>query len=286
MSRFRCLVPIACVFTLTLAPPVRAQSLWPATGRLAMVPPLSVKQPTAAPLVAMPAMAQPLTPGQLCRRAIRAAEQAAAIPNQLMAAIARIESGRREADGTVNPWPWSINAEGVDQVFDTKAEAVAAVRALQQKGMRSVDVGCMQVNLLYHKDAFTSLEDAFDPAINAAYAARFLVQLHEQTGTWPTATAWYHSATPELGADYQRKVMAVLPDEQRRAPAAAVSAGGIAPASSARGGVAPTATHTFTPHNIPQAVGTIGRSLAAYRAAPIPLAARPFVRTQPGVAPG
>lgn len=155
-------------------------------------------------------------PGLQCRQAIRAAEAAGGLPTQLMAAIGRIESGRPDSHGVVHPWPWSINAEGVDHVYDSKAAAIAGVRALQAQGVRSIDVGCMQVNLMFHPDAFPSLEAAFDPLANATYAARFLNTLYAQTGTWTRATAWYHSATPELGDDYQRKVAAVLPDEMRK----------------------------------------------------------------------
>ena len=232
------------------------------------------------------------TPGQQCRQAIRAAERAGGIPDQLMAAIGRVESGRREADGTVNPWPWSINAEGQDHIYETKTQAVAAVRALQAHGMRSIDVGCMQVNLMYHPDAFATLEQAFDPATNAAYAARFLTQLRQQTGTWPIATAWYHSATPELGADYQRKVMAVWPEEKKHredvvrtdlaSAWGATHAAAIPPTSGSIGGGFVLARRGDMGRIIPQATGTIGRGLAAYRAMPvarpIPLATTPATR--------
>jgi Transglycosylase SLT domain len=162
-----------------------------------------------------------LAPGMQCRTAIREAEQAAGVPTQLMAAIGRVESGRPDENGVIQPWPWTINAEGVGHIFETKAEAIAAVQMLQTKGLRSVDVGCMQVNLMHHPTAFATLDQAFDPAINAGYAASFLIQLHAMTGDWSRATAFYHSATPELGTDYARKVAAVLPDEQRRGPEAA-----------------------------------------------------------------
>ena len=106
-----------------------------------------------------------------------------------------------------------MNAEGQGFFYDTKAEAVAAVRGMQARGVRSIDVGCMQVNLMHHPDAFASLDVAFDPQANAAYAARFLKELYAQTGDWTKAAALYHSATPDLGADYQRKVLAVWPEE-------------------------------------------------------------------------
>jgi hypothetical protein len=55
--------------------------------------------------------------------------------------------------------------------------------------------------------------------MNADYGARFLEQLFERAGSWPKAVELYHSATPELGLDYQRKVYAALPEEQRLASA-------------------------------------------------------------------
>ncbi|MCB4820821.1 transglycosylase SLT domain-containing protein [Roseicella sp. GB24] len=114
-----------------------------------------------------------------CRTAVERAEQDAALPPGLLLAIARTESGRRDpATGRIEPWPWALNAAGMGMLAATRAEAVAAVTALQARGLRSIDVGCLQVNLLHHPDAFASLEDAFDPLANARYAARFLRQLH------------------------------------------------------------------------------------------------------------
>ncbi len=221
-----------------------------------------------------------LNPGLQCRAAIRAAERVAGIPEQLMAAIGRIESGRQGPDGAVNPWPWSINAEGTDYVYETKEAVIAAVRALQAKGVRSIDVGCMQVNLMHHPQAFATLDQAFDPVENARYAARFLVELKAQTGDWNKATAYYHSASPELGEPYQRKVMAVWPEEKRRGQEAG---GGLAALPSAalplgqRGGGFMLSNHAASARVLPMA-GANGRGLDAYRAAPIPLAARALVQ--------
>jgi hypothetical protein len=113
----------------------------------------------------------PQPAGAQCRPAIDAAERGTAIPPHLLAAIGRVESGRRDPQsGGWNPWPWTVNAEGEGFFFDTKEQAIAAVRTMQARGTRSIDVGCMQVNLMHHPDAFGSLEQAFDPASNAAYA--------------------------------------------------------------------------------------------------------------------
>ncbi len=174
-----------------------------------------------------------LSPGEQCRAAILAAERGHGIPPQLLASIGRVESGRRDpASGAWGAWPWTINAEGQGAYFNTRMEAIQAVEALRARGVRSIDVGCMQVNLMHHPNAFTTLDMAFEPAINADYAARFLVQLHDQTGDWNTATADYHSSNPGEGMPYAAKVASVWPEEQHKAglaPAEALQTGNGAP---------------------------------------------------------
>jgi hypothetical protein len=225
---------------------------------------------------AEPTMMAGQLPGPMCRPAIAAAERAGAIPPQLMAAIGRVESGRLDpASGTMQPWPWTINAEGQGSYFDTKAQAIAAVRALQVRGVRSIDVGCMQVNLMHHPTAFASLEEAFDPTANTTYAARLLNELHAQGGDWPRAAALYHSATPDLAAAYQRSVMAVWPDERRLAGGNPLLGQGGA---GRFGGTPPAAGGTLRfgiPATLPHGPAQSGRNLAAYRAAPILFANRP-----------
>jgi len=66
----------------------------------------------------------------------------------------------------------------------------------------------MQINLKHHPDAFSSLEDAFDPATNVAYGADFLKSLHDQANGWLAAARRYHSATPEKGQAYGEIVLA------------------------------------------------------------------------------
>ncbi len=161
-------------------------------------------------------LATSVAQGLLCRAAVGVAERANSLPAHLLAAISRVESGRRDpATGVVHPWPWSVNADGRGLFYDSKAEAVAAVRALQANGVRSIDVGCGQINLMHHPDAFPSLEVAFDPHANAAYAAKFLKELFARTGDWNQAAGMYHSATPGLGDEYREKVVAAWPEERR-----------------------------------------------------------------------
>ena len=228
---------------------------------------------TAEPLIGSPA------PGALCRAAIAATERSSTVPPQLLAAIGMVESGRRDpANGLRAPWPWTINAEGQGTYFDTKAQAIAAVRALQAHGVQSIDVGCMQVNLMHHPTAFASLDQAFDPSANAAYAARFLTELHAQTNDWPRAAGLYHSATPELGAAYQAQVASAWMEERRLAGAGPLgigaglpSSGGISQMVPQMGGVP---YHGGMAATLPHGAVPVGRALSAYRSAPIQFAAR------------
>jgi hypothetical protein len=153
--------------------------------------------------------AEAADPALLCETAITSAEYVGRLPPRLLGAIGLTETGRVDAgSGRVRPWPWTINAEGEGQFFQTKQQAVAAVRGLQARGVRSIDVGCLQVNLMYHPAAFATLEDAFDPRVNAAYAARFLNALYVEGRDWAHAIAAYHSETPALGDAYRVLVMA------------------------------------------------------------------------------
>ena len=150
-----------------------------------------------------------LPPGAACTAAGHAAEQRDALPVNLLISIGMVESGHPDPmTGRFAPWPWTVNADGNGQYFPTKEAAEAFVRFAEASGARDVDVGCFQISLQSHPDAFASLDEAFDPASNANYAARFLTQLKSQTGSWTTAIADYHSALPDLGLPYQRQVLA------------------------------------------------------------------------------
>lgn len=125
------------------------------------------------------------------------------IPTHLLAAIATTESGRwHDGLGMSVPWPWTVNVEGKGYYYSSKAEAIANVQQFMAQGYKSIDVGCMQVNLKHHPKAFTDLNQAFDPAANVNYAARFLRDNYATLGDWIKATAAYHSRTPVHGQRY------------------------------------------------------------------------------------
>ena len=173
--------------------------------------PAMPRLPLAASLLfaaLLPFRAMATDPGTACVDAAVAAEHNWTLPPNLIHAIGQVESGRFDTTtGQVTPWPWTVNGNGSGSYFASRAEAIAFVRTLQSRGVRLIDVGCFQVDLFYHPAAFASLEQAFDPTANADYAARFLTDLHQRTGSWQAAIADYHSALPLEGETYRRKVM-------------------------------------------------------------------------------
>jgi hypothetical protein len=160
----------------------------------------------------------------VCRDTIAHAERIKGIPTHLMQSVAIAESGRYDATHkAVLAWPWTINAEGEGKYFPSKAAAIADVRRLQAQGVKSIDVGCMQINLVHHAKAFASLEQAFDPGHNVAYGAEFLRERYEATKSWNTAVAHYHSQTPERGGPYRDRVLAIWQKQQQGGASAVAS---------------------------------------------------------------
>lgn len=146
-----------------------------------------------------------------CTAGIQAAEARHDIAPGLLAAIAKAESGRPIPPlPGVQPWPWAVNADGAAMYFQSKPAAVAWTRLALARGVRQIDVGCMQINLQSHPAAFSDLDQAFDPAANTGYGARFLRRLRDDAGgNWYEAVGYYHSRTPVLASDYRARVAAI-----------------------------------------------------------------------------
>lgn len=144
---------------------------------------------------------------KMCTQYFPIKEREQQIPVHLLAAISTIETGRyHKGLDMALPWPWTINVEGQGHYYNSKAEAIAHTQAYLNQGIRSIDVGCMQVNLKHHPNAFANLNEAFDPAKNVDYAARFLQTNYQELGSWVKAAASYHSRTPSRSNPYLERV--------------------------------------------------------------------------------
>lgn len=148
-------------------------------------------------------------PAQACHDALDAAEPAHNVPRNLLTAIAFEESGRwHAATGRTMAWPWTVTSGAESWYFETRAAAIAHVRALRAEGTTNIDVGCLQVNLHWHGDAFADLAEAFDPRANTRYAVDFLTDLKRRHNSWMQAVAHYHAGSEVTGTSYRRDVRA------------------------------------------------------------------------------
>ncbi len=171
--------------------------------------PVPVPAPVPAPAPAPVQPAAQAVPPSACEQAGQVAEQTNGLPPGLLLAIGRAESGRWDAAAQrFIPWPWSADIDGTPLWYDSVAAAVGDIQTRNADGRHSIDVGCFQINLGWHPDAFATLQQAFDPVANANYAAAFLRGLNARLGSWPAAIAAYHSANPQLGNPYKDRVMA------------------------------------------------------------------------------
>jgi soluble lytic murein transglycosylase-like protein len=174
----------------------------------------SVLPPAVAPAARRSWMARQ---SALCLGAIAEAGARNRVPPGLLEAVARVETGRPlPVTGDRQPWPWSVNSDGESLFFDTRASAAAEAARRLAHGARYVDIGCTQVDLRMHPDAFPTLADAFNPATNADYAARLLAALHAASHSWELAAGRYHSATPGLLEPYQASVSRMRRTQKNR----------------------------------------------------------------------
>lgn len=128
------------------------------------------------------------------------------VPEGLLIAIARTESGITRQGQTVRAWPWTANIAGKSRYYDTRQEMLADLDRVRAADMSNFDVGCMQLNYRWHGDRFDGLERMLDPETNVTYAARYLRRLFDETGSWEGATRYYHSRDPDRGAAYLARV--------------------------------------------------------------------------------
>jgi hypothetical protein len=139
--------------------------------------------------------------GDPCLSAIPAAAARHGVPEDVLATVARIESGD-PGSHAVPARAWAVGHRGQPLYAQTLAAAAAHADRILGTGDSNVDLGCFQINVRWHGRAFASARHMLDPAANADYAARLLAAHHDRLGSWDAAVGAYHSATPEVAAAY------------------------------------------------------------------------------------
>ncbi|MFD1882782.1 hypothetical protein [Paracoccus pacificus] len=142
-----------------------------------------------------------LQPAEVCEWAAVKVAAETGVPVDILATLTLTETGRRR-EGKVRPWAWSVNAEGKGTWFDDPQSALAFASDRVAQGRPNVDIGCFQINYRWHGKNFASIAEMFDPLANTRYAARFVQQLHAESGDWRMAAAAFHSKTPGFADKY------------------------------------------------------------------------------------
>ena len=133
-----------------------------------------------------------------CKTAIALAEQNHGLPQGLLMAIARTESGKwSKVTGRAEPHAWAINNAGNNYYPKTWQESYAIINKLRKRGETNIDIGCMQINWRWHVQEFDNIKHMMDAYASADYAARFLARLKQRHKTWKKAIACYHNCKEE-----------------------------------------------------------------------------------------
>lgn len=189
MSRARPFLAMAATLTLVFAAPGGRAAGWSGFYTASAKAPEPTVEEAAD-------SARGATDENICVREILHAQARYGIPDNLLLAIGLQEAGTKR-NGQLTIWPWAVNAEGEGRIFPNRKAALTWVELLRAAGVESIDLGCMQINMRWHPEAFAAPVDGFDAAQNVDYAARFLRNLYAKTGDWMLAAGSYHSFSPD-----------------------------------------------------------------------------------------
>jgi len=153
-------------------------------------------------LAMVPAHSQHLPPP-----AYQLAAKEAGIPAVVLYAVALQESGTR-VNGTLRPWPWTLNVAGQGRFFSTKEAACQNLTyALKTTSAKRVDVGLGQINVGYHGHRVDTPCELLDPYLNLQIASTILLEQHKPGQDWLVTMGKYHSpANGAAAARYRTSV--------------------------------------------------------------------------------
>jgi len=138
-----------------------------------------------------------VAPATLCKDVISQQESQKGIPQDLLKAIAKVESGIS---------PWAVNAHGRAHMFPSKQAAASYVKQLVEDGYSNFSVGCMQLHYASHRRNFKSIEAMLEPENNIAHAAKLIKNLERRHGSIERAVKLYHSPSPTHHNRYKNRV--------------------------------------------------------------------------------
>jgi len=132
--------------------------------------------------------------------------EAHGVPAGLLLAIALTES-RWHKKKEVGPWPWTLNIAGSGRFYETKEDMLDDLSVALFEGKRSIDIGEMQLNLVWQNHRFEKITDMANPLDNLNIAAIILLENRKRCGgDWWCAVGAYHSSNSERARKYVARV--------------------------------------------------------------------------------
>lgn len=128
---------------------------------------------------------------------------------KLLYSVALAETRRQWPDGLIRPWPWAI-AENGPKVRSHYPQSLEEAKRILQEALtrtKNIDVGVMQVNLLYHGHRIAAPEDLLDIEKNIQVGADILREAMASSKNKEVGVGRYHSWKPDISPLYGKRVL-------------------------------------------------------------------------------
>ncbi len=140
----------------------------------------------------------------------------AGIPPTVLYAVALQETGRN-VEGSLLPWPWSLNIKGRSYYFESYDDACTRLTdTLETTPAKRVDAGLAQVNIGYHGKRVDEPCDLLDPDVNLRVAATILKEQHRPNQDWLITMGKYHAPSNRAAAARYRASIQKYWNQARR----------------------------------------------------------------------
>jgi hypothetical protein len=129
----------------------------------------------------------------------------------ILYAVALVESSQIN-EHLAAPWPWALNRQGRPIIPSSRLEARGILNEALNKGIRSIDVGLMQVNVRWNGHRVHRPDDLLDPETNIRIGADVLTEaIDSAPGDLALGIGRYHTGWRNDADAYRygRRVLAI-----------------------------------------------------------------------------
>jgi hypothetical protein len=132
------------------------------------------------------------------------------VPSEIVKLVVTHESKTYYND-RAQPWPWTLNIEGVGYYYKSKDSAVVAAKKAIANGVKKLGIGLGQIEWRFHGQRFGwDVERALNPVNNIKSVCAVLQEGMDtdRVKNWADAIAYYHRPKlDKIGREYASKVL-------------------------------------------------------------------------------